>query len=80
MSNIVGLRKFLEMFEEYKKTGKETIELKTAVMNDLIEYIKESDVKTQILLSQKHNLVVALRNKDVKEEEIRKLLDLRMEK
>lgn len=79
MSNIVGLRKFLEMFQEYKKTGKQTIELKTAVMNDLINYIKESDVKTQILLSQKHNLVVALRNKGVKEEEIRKLLDLRME-
>lgn len=80
MSNIVGLRKFLEMFEEYKKTGKETIELKTAVMDDLINYIKESDAKTQVLLSREYNLVVALRNKGVKEEEIRKLLDLRMEK
>ena len=77
---IIRLRQFLDMFEEYKKTGKQTIELKTVVMDDLINYIKESDVKTQILLSQKHNLVVALRNKGVKEEEIRKLLDLRMEK
>lgn len=80
MSNIVGLRNFLEMFEEYKKTGKETIELKTAVMDDLINYIKESDVKMQILLSREYNLVIALRNKGVKEDEIRKLLDLRMEK
>ena len=80
MSNIVGLRNFLGMFEEYKKTGKETIELKTAVMDDLINYIKESDVKMQILLSREYNLVIALRNKGVKEEEIRKLLDLRMEK
>lgn len=79
MSNIVGLRKFLEMFEEYKKTGKETIELKTAVMNDLIEYIKESDVKIQILLSNEYKLVSELRKKGVKEDEIRKILGLKEE-
>ena len=79
MSNIGGLRKFLEMFEEYKKTGKETIELKTAVMNDLIEYIKESDVKIQILLSNEYKLVSELRKKGVKEDEIRKILGLKEE-
>lgn len=79
MANIVILREFINLFEEYKKIGKKTIELKTTVIDDLINYIKESDVKTQILLSQKHNLVIALRNRGVKEEEIRKLLDLRME-
>ena len=79
MSNIVGLRKFLEIFEEYKKTGKETIELKTAVMNDLINYIKESDVKIQILLSNEYKLVSELRKKGVKEDEVKKILGLKEE-
>lgn len=79
MANIVRLREFIDLFEEYKKTGKETIELKTAVMNDLIEYIKESDVKTQILLSNEYKLVSELRKKGVKEDEIRKILGLKEE-
>ena len=54
--------------------------LKTAVVDDLIDCIKELDVKTQILLRREYNLIVALRNKGVKEEEIKKLLELRKEK
>lgn len=79
MSKKMKLSEFIKLFEEYKKTGKETIMLKTAVVDDLINCIKELDVKTQILLSREYNLVVALRNKGVKEEEIKKLLELRME-
>lgn len=79
MANIVILREFIDLFEEYKKTGKETIELKTTVMNDLINYIKESDVKTQILLSNEYKLVSELRKKGVKEDEIRKILGLKEE-
>lgn len=80
MNKKMKLSEFIQLFEEYKKSGKETIMLKTAVVNDLIDCIKELDVKTQILLSREYNLVVALRNKGVKEEEIKKLLELRMEK
>ena len=80
MNKKMKLSEFIKLFEKYKKTGKETIMLKAAVVDDLIDCIKELDVKTQILLSREYNLVVALRNKGVKEEEIKKLLDLRMEK
>lgn len=80
MNKKMKLSEFIKLFEKYKKTGKETIMLKTAVVDDLIDCIKELDVKTQILLSREYNLVVALRNKGVKEEEIKKLLELRMEK
>jgi len=80
MNKKMKLSEFIQLFEEYKKSGKETIMLKTAVVNDLIDCIKGLDVKTQILLSREYNLVVALRNKGVKEEEIKKLLELRKEK
>ena len=80
MSKKMKLSEFIKLFEKYKKTEKETITLKTALVDDLINCIKELDVKTQILLSREYNLVVALRNKGVKEEEIKKLLELRMEK
>lgn len=80
MNKKMKLTEFIQLFEEYKKTGKGTIMLKTALVDDLIDCIKELDVKTQILLSREYNLVVALRNKGVKEEEIKKLLELRMEK
>ena len=79
MNKKMKLSEFIKLFEKYKKTGKETIMLKTAVVDDLIDCIKELDVKTQILLSREYNLVVALRNKGVKEEEIKKLLELKME-
>lgn len=79
MNKKMKLSEFIQLFEEYKKSGKETIMLKTAVVNDLIDCIKELDVKTQILLSREYNLVVALRNKGVKEEEIKRLLNLKME-
>lgn len=79
MSNKIDLRVFLGMFEEYKKTDKETIELKTSLMNDLIEYIKESDIKMQILLSNEYKLVTELRKRGVKEEEIRRILGLKEE-
>lgn len=79
MNKKMKLSEFIQLFEEYKKSGKETIMLKTAVVNDLIDCIKELDAKTQVLLSREYNLVVALRNKGVKEEEIKKLLELRME-
>lgn len=79
MNKKMKLSEFIKLFEKYKKTGKETIMLKTALVDDLIDCIKELDVKTQILLSREYNLVVALRNKGVKEEEIKKLLELRME-
>lgn len=77
--NIVELRNFIDMFERYKETGKKTIELKTTVINDLIEYIKKSDIKTQILSSKIHKLVTELRKKGVKENEIRKILGLKEE-
>lgn len=79
MSKKMKLSEFIKLFEKYKKTGKETIMLKTALVDDLIDCIKELDVKTQILLSREYNLVVALRNKGVKEEEIKRLLNLKME-
>ena len=79
MNKKMKLSEFIKLFEKYKKTEKETIMLKTALVDDLINCIKELDVKTQILLSREYNLVVALRNKGVKEEEIKKLLELRME-
>ena len=79
MNKKMKLSEFIKLFEKYKKTGKETIMLKTALVDDLINCIKELDVKTQILLSREYNLVVALRNKGVKEEEIKKLLELKME-
>lgn len=79
MNKKMKLSEFIQLFEKYKKTGKETIMLKTAVVDDLIDCIKELDVKTQILLSREYNLVVALRNKGVKEEEIKRLLNLKME-
>ena len=79
MNKKMKLSEFIQLFEEYKKTGKETIMLKTALVDDLIDCIKELDVKTQILLSREYNLVVALRNKGVKEEEIKRLLNLKME-
>lgn len=77
MSNIVRLRKFLEMFEEYKKTGKKTIELKTVVMDHLVQYIKESDVKMAVIMSQRHNLIVRLKRAGVTDVEIDKLLNLK---
>lgn len=79
MNKKMKLSEFIKLFEKYKKTGKETIMLKTALVDDLIDCIKELDVKTQILLSREYNLVVALRNKGVKEEEIKRLLNLKME-
>ena len=79
MDKKMKLSEFIKLFEKYKKTGKETIMLKTALVDDLIDCIKELDVKTQILLSREYNLVVALRNKGVKEEEIKRLLNLKME-
>lgn len=79
MNKKMKLSEFIQLFEEYKKSGKETIMLKTAVVNDLIDCIKELDAKIQVLLSREYNLVVALRNKGVKEEEIKRLLNLKME-
>lgn len=79
MDKKMKLSEFIKLFEKYKKTEKETIMLKTALVDDLIDCIKELDVKTQILLSREYNLVVALRNKGVKEEEIKRLLNLKME-
>ena len=76
MPNIVELRDFIKRFENYKMFGKELITLKTTVVDDLIKYIKESDIKVEILYSQTRNLIIALRNNGISENEIRKILSL----
>lgn len=77
MSNKIDLEEFSKLIEEYKKTGNETIELKVNVVSDMLNKIKEDDIKMQILLVQKYNLVIALKNKGLKPNEIRKILDVR---
>lgn len=76
MPNIVELRDFIKHFENYKMLGKELITLKTTVVDDLIKYIRESDIKVEILYSQTRNLIIALRNNGISENEIRKILSL----
>lgn len=76
MPNIVELRDFIKRFENYKMLGKELITLKTKVVDDLIKYIRESDIKVEILYSQTRNLIIALRNNGISENEIRKILSL----
>ena len=76
MPNIVELRDFIKRFENYKMLGKELITLKTTVVDDLIKYIRESDIKVEILYSQTRNLIIALRNNGISENEIRKILSL----
>lgn len=76
MPNIVELRDFIKRFENYKMLGKELITLKTKVVDDLIKYIRESDIKAEILYSQTRNLIIALRNNGISENEIRKILSL----
>lgn len=77
MSNKMNLKEFSKLIEEYKKTNNETVELKVSFVDDLLNKLKESDIKQQILLVQKYNLVIALKNKGLNPEEIRKILNVK---
>lgn len=77
MSNKIDLEEFSKLIEDYKKTNNETIELKVNLVSNILDKLKEDDIKMQILLVQKYNLVIALKNKGLKPNEIRKILDVR---
>ena len=79
MSNEMNLKEFSKLIEEYKKTNNETVELKVSFVDDLLNKLKESDIKQQILLIQKYNLIIELKNRGVKPNEIRKILQNRFE-
>lgn len=80
MNNKVDLEEFSKLFEEYKKTDNETIELKVSLIDDLLNKLMEKDIQIQILLVQKYNLILELKNKGVKPDEIRKILNVKEEK
>lgn len=77
MSNKMNLKEFSKLIEEYKKTNNETVELKVSFVDDLLNKLKESDIKQQILLVQKYNLIIELKNRGVKPNEIRKILNVK---
>lgn len=77
MSNEMNLKEFSKLIEEYKKTNNETVELKVSFVDDLLNKLKESDIKQQILLIQKYNLIIELKNRGVKPNEIRKILNVK---
>ena len=77
MNNKMDFKKFTELIEEYKETGLETLEIKTNVIVDLIDKIEKEEIKNQILLVQKYNLILALKKKGVKPEEIKEILDVK---
>ena len=69
---------FLEleaMLRKYKEIGNEEVTLKIDAVLDLIDLLKQNDLKTQILLGQKYNLVTELKKKGVSDEKIKKILD-----
>lgn len=75
MSKSLTFLELEEMLRKYKELGNEEVTLKTDVVLDLIDLVKENDLKSQILLAQKYNLVVELKNKGVSDEKIKKILD-----
>lgn len=80
MSKLMDLEEFSEMIKEYQQTTNETIELKVNLVADLLKKIEENDIKIQILLVQKYNLVIELKKRGLKPDEIRKILDIRKDK
>ena len=69
---------FLEleaMLRKYKEIGNEEVTLKIDAVLDLIDLLKQNDLKVQILLGQKYNLVTELKKKGVSDEKIKKILD-----
>ena len=80
MSKLMDLEEFSEMIKEYQQTTNETIELKVNLVANLIKKIEENDIKIQILLVQKYNLVIELKKRGLKPDEIRKILDIRKDK
>lgn len=77
MSNEMNLKEFSKLIEEYKKTNNETVELKVSFVDDLLNKLKESDIKQQILLIQKYNLIIELKNRGVKPDKIREILNVK---
>jgi len=77
MSNEMNLKEFSKLIEEYKKTNNETVELKVSFVDDLLNKLKESDIKNQILLVQKYNLIIELKNRGVKPDKIREILNVK---
>lgn len=67
MENKISLNDFLKLVEEYKKTGNETITIKTTVLLDLIQEIRKS-------LAINNVLSKILVNKGVDQEEINKAI------
>lgn len=77
MSNKMNLKEFSKLIEEYKKTNNETVELKVSFVDDLLNKLEESDIKQQILLVQKYNLIIELKNRGVKPDKIREILNVK---
>ena len=75
--NKIELEEFYNLIEEYKKTGNKTIEIKVSLLDNILNKLKEDEIKGQILLVQKYNLIIELKNKGVTMEEIKKILDIR---
>lgn len=67
MENKISLNDFLKLVEEYRKTGNETITIKTTVLLDLIQEIRKS-------LAINNVLSKILANKGVDQEEINKAI------
>lgn len=77
MKNKINIQELIELIEEYKKTNNETVELKVNLIDDLIKRIEEDEIKVQILLVQKYNLILVLKEKGMKSDEILKILNVK---
>ena len=72
--NTMDIKELATLIAQYKKLGNEEVTLKTDVVLDLIKIAQETELKVQLLLVQKTNLVFKLRELGVEAEEVRKIL------
>lgn len=72
--NTMDIKELATLITQYKKLGNEEVTLKTDVVLDLIKIAQENELKVQLLLVQKTNLVFKLRELGVEAEEVRKIL------
>lgn len=71
---VVSLEELENIIKKSIEEGEETLAVKPALLSNLIELIKIEQEKSQILLVQEYNLVTALKERNVSDEEIKEIL------